>query len=463
MGNHWKPSDIAVRPPLLAGVFLTVLWSLTLTGSAATMDYPALSCGDNIGGSDGAKKNDNKSDLAFAIGDRLKIVFYSRVGSGSDATKTKGPDLSALIEHLDMTGEYVVQVDGTIFLPLIGKMKVAGQSEESLLTTFEEKSSETFHGATRVGIRLVEREPVYVTGNVPQPGAFKYSPGMVVLQAVSLTGLRGSGPEIETRIAVMRESERLRESQVKLADLFARRDVLIASRDRSAPSPSEELENLVGAPEAVERIAAARRVSDLEADKLSRELKTFDNSLTMLTQERSSLTQALSEAETSLKLRVERFASVSQLHGRGVMTDATYDMTHGELDSSRARWNDLRAALTRVEERILEVGQQKSRSIADADIARERQINDLQALIQQAMVVHSTLGPALAFHGVSGASWAEPHYRIVRRSSRSLDQCDADKFSLVQPGDIVEVIRPPPQLAPDEIRSLRTVGRGKSR
>ena len=47
---------------------------------------------------------------------------------------------------------------------------------------------------------------------------------------------------------------------------------------------------------------------------------------------------------------------------------------------------------------------------------------ELQAEIQQAMVVRSTLEPALGIHALSGAARPEPVYRIVRRSGNGVDQ-----------------------------------------
>ena len=181
----------------------------------------------------------------------------------------------------------------------------------------------------------------------------------------------------------------------------------------------------------------------------------------MLNQERDLLTQGLNEAEKSLKFRVERFKSVTDMRTKGVMTDATYDIARTELDTSRSRWNDVLAALSRVEARILEVGQQKSKSLADAAIARERKINELQAEIQQAMVVRSTLEPALGIRALSGESRPERVYRILRRCRRGVHQLDADKFAAVVPGDIVEVIQSSRDGGAESAREPMVVGCGR--
>jgi exopolysaccharide production protein ExoF len=408
------------------------------------------------------KANHQWTGSELAVGDRLKIMFYARLGGVADAGGTKGPNLSSLIERQDMTGDYVVQVDGTIFLPFLGKVDAVGQSEADLLATLERRAAGAFLGATKVNIRLIEREPVYVTGEVPQPGAFKYSPGMIVMHAVALAGLRPNAPDMGLRLTVAQEVARVSQSQLKIADLIAQRDVLIAMRNASAPRPSDDLKKIVGPQDAAELIAAAKRVSDLEVSRLKDEQKAFVDNLAMLDRERDQLTQSLNEAEKSLKFHVTRFSSVSDLHNRGVITDATFDIARTELDSSRSRWNDILAALSRVEARILEIGQKKSTSLADAAIARERKINESQAEIQQAMVVRSTLEPMLGMHLLGGTQRPEPSYRVVRRSGNNgLDQFDADKFAGVMPGDIVEVIQSSSGGALASGREPMVVGRGR--
>src|SRR4051812_35821275 len=49
------------------------------------------------------------------------------------------------------------------------------------------------NGQARVSIQLLDREPIYVTGQVAKPGPFKYVPGMTVLHALTLAaGVEGA-------------------------------------------------------------------------------------------------------------------------------------------------------------------------------------------------------------------------------------------------------------------------------
>ena len=249
----------ASAPSCNSAILATLLLLLVPARSSEVAAYP--------GPNERANKDDGSTELLIpatrdvapnrerwtgselAIGDRLRIVFYSRLGGSADADGTKVPNLSSLTERQDMAGEYVVQLDGTIFLPFLGKVSALGQSEADLLARLERKAAVTCPGTMKATIWIVEREPIYVTGDVPQPGAFKYSPGMMVVHAATLAGLRGIGPDgtdVGLRLTVLQQSERLRQSQLKTADLLAQRDVLVATRSGSTASPSEDLKSLVG-------------------------------------------------------------------------------------------------------------------------------------------------------------------------------------------------------------------------
>src|ERR1700754_2433087 len=53
----------------------------------------------------------------ITIGDRLKIAFFQDLRPG---TNSDNGVFANLIKRAELTGEYVVQQDGTLYLPLIG-------------------------------------------------------------------------------------------------------------------------------------------------------------------------------------------------------------------------------------------------------------------------------------------------------------------------------------------------------
>src|SRR4051794_9777753 len=125
---------------------------------------------------------------SLVIGDRLKLAFYQQIqkdvaGAGG---KSNRPLMTSLVEYSELAGEYVVQEDGQIFVPLLGSVNVVGQSPSELEQTLSQAFNEHMAGSVKVSIQLVEREPIYVTGKIAKPGTFKYVPGMTVLHALTL-------------------------------------------------------------------------------------------------------------------------------------------------------------------------------------------------------------------------------------------------------------------------------------
>jgi protein involved in polysaccharide export with SLBB domain len=370
----------------------------------------------------------------IAVGDRVKIRIYQETVAGNGQQLS----LSSLIEHSEITGEYVVQLDGTIYLPFVGKVQAAGETERQAQQRLEQEASKTLNSPIKATIQITQREPVYVTGAVPHPGIFPYTPGMTVLHAIILAGAGTPSEHVQQQLDVIRELEHLRRSDTELADLLARRDVLVAQRDSNKAVVSQGLIDLLGASGAMERIAAAAKVTDLETAEVKAGHAGLDESITVLEQRRIILLEGLKAVEARLVHNAERVKSASQFRKNGVMTDESYYRAHSELAASQLQWNQFRENITRAEERLFEVRQQRKKLAADAEISREREIAKLNTSIAQAMDTRTLLRPVLTQSSVGDPlTHVGVAYEIMRRDNGKLERLEADQFFFVQPGDIV--------------------------
>jgi polysaccharide biosynthesis/export protein len=86
----------------------------------------------------------------------------------------------------ELTGEYIVQDDGTIRVLMIGEVPAADATAQELeqRITFKLK---TGHYITnpQVNISVVSYRPFYILGEVSAPGGYPYASGMRVLSAVA--------------------------------------------------------------------------------------------------------------------------------------------------------------------------------------------------------------------------------------------------------------------------------------
>jgi DNA-binding protein H-NS len=384
------------------------------------------------------------TDSGLTGGDTLTITFYETMGSQGGSS----PNLSGIVERPEMTGQYVVQLDGTIYVPFVGMVKASGLTPAVLQKKLEGEATSRFQRPVKATVRLVKREPVYVTGSVPQPGTFEYRPGMTVLHAMILAGMRTGDSLDAGRIDILQETERLRKSDVMVADLIARRDVIVALRDGKDPEPSWTLTKLVGRVTAKKRVEAASRLAEMEAAKEKGDQNGLSQVLIAIQKQRGLLLKSTRDAETALKHAAARFAVVSNTRNRGLITQSNFDQAQSDLDSARAHLNYIRASVTRLEERAIELRQKRAAAIADVQIARQREIDSLQASIARAAITRDTLAPVLGFTStVYGSKTVSPQVRILRRSQTGMTKLDVTELSPVEPGDIIEIFKTLPSVS----------------
>jgi protein involved in polysaccharide export with SLBB domain len=378
-------------------------------------------------------------------GDTLTITFYETVGSQGESST---PNLSGVVERPEMNGQYVVQLDGTIYVPFVGMVNVSGLKPEALQKKLEGQATSLFQRPVKTIVRLVKREPIYVTGSVPQPGTFEYRPGMTVLHAMILAGMRTGDPLDAGRIDILQETERLRKSDVMIADLIARRDVIVALRDGRNPQPSRALTKLVGHMSAERRIEAAGRLAEMEAAKEKGDQDGIGRVLAAIQKQRGLLLKSTKDAEAALEHASSRFNIVSNTRNRGLITQSSFDQAQSDLDSARARLNDIRSSLTHLEERAIELRHKRASAIADVQIARQREIDTLQASIARTAITRDTLAPVLGFTSTAyGSKTTSPRVKILRRSQSGMTKLDVTELSPVEPGDIIEIFKPVPTVS----------------
>lgn len=84
-----------------------------------------------------------------------------------------------------ISGEYVVNFDGTIALPLAGNIKAAGLTIPELQNTVTETLRSGYVQEARVTVQPVQLRPYYILGEVNKPGKYSYAPDLSVLGAVA--------------------------------------------------------------------------------------------------------------------------------------------------------------------------------------------------------------------------------------------------------------------------------------
>lgn len=129
----------------------TALWALP---PAANTDAPRVV--------------DTDTDYLLNPGDTVKVTVY-----GEDT----------------LTGQYTLDQRGQLTVPLAGTVDVAGMTRRDAQAAIAAKLKKgRYLAKPLVTVDLVTTRPVYIVGEVKNPGAYPWQPGLDALNAVALAG-----------------------------------------------------------------------------------------------------------------------------------------------------------------------------------------------------------------------------------------------------------------------------------
>jgi polysaccharide biosynthesis/export protein VpsN len=103
----------------------------------------------------------------LGTGDRLRITVY---------------------DEKDLSGEFDVNDQGEVTLPLIGAVRLAGDTTTKAQTEIAERYGKDYLVNPRVNVQVLNYRPFFILGEVKSPGSYPYINGMTILNAVALAG-----------------------------------------------------------------------------------------------------------------------------------------------------------------------------------------------------------------------------------------------------------------------------------
>jgi polysaccharide export outer membrane protein len=88
-----------------------------------------------------------------------------------------------------LNGEFRVNDDGKVALPLIGPQQAAGRTTRELEQSIAgQLQSQGVLRNPQVAVEVINYRPFFILGEVERPGQFPFQPGMTVLTAVAIGG-----------------------------------------------------------------------------------------------------------------------------------------------------------------------------------------------------------------------------------------------------------------------------------
>jgi polysaccharide biosynthesis/export protein VpsN len=87
-----------------------------------------------------------------------------------------------------LSGEFNINANGSVSLPLIEPVSVAGLTLDEAGALIQQKLAAGFMGDPKVSVDILTYRPFFIIGEVNNPGSFPYVADMTVLHAVAIAG-----------------------------------------------------------------------------------------------------------------------------------------------------------------------------------------------------------------------------------------------------------------------------------
>ena len=125
------------------------------------------------------------------LSDHVKPATYSATTAGIPKPRTQSGDKIKLVIYGEdkMSGDYEIDANGMIQIPLIGGVRVVGMTKKEIESSIATRlrSSQILLNPV-VTVDVVSSRPIYVMGEVEKPGEYTYRNGLNVLSAVAVAG-----------------------------------------------------------------------------------------------------------------------------------------------------------------------------------------------------------------------------------------------------------------------------------
>ncbi|MGA0531067.1 polysaccharide biosynthesis/export family protein [Hansschlegelia sp. KR7-227] len=131
----------------------------------------------------------------LASGDRLRVNVFGQ------------PNLS---------NSYAVEPDGSISMPLVGRLKVSGSTSDQVRTTLETRLKSGYLRDPNVSVEIESYRPFFILGEVTNAGQYPYVAGMTAQNAVAIAS--GFSPRaVRSRVELTRRNgDRVFKAEVPL-------------------------------------------------------------------------------------------------------------------------------------------------------------------------------------------------------------------------------------------------------
>jgi protein involved in polysaccharide export with SLBB domain len=406
------------RRSVLFAAFALLVVAGPALGQRGPCDLTAGAAGDRAAQGQGVE-HDQREPLTYMItnSEKLAVRFHA---------------------YPELSGEYRINADNTISIPVIGRIRVEGMNAACLELTLARRATEIARRDVYVTVETVTYQPIYVTGAVSRPGLVPWAPGMTVLHAITMAGGRYRSTDSLATMDPVRANKSFDEQKRALVSLSRLRS---ERNERPMIEIEQELVRLVGLEEAKLLVAAQESLFFSRRTANENAIASLQRAMKVAREEQAALTSRQSTVDEQMKLLRAQHARLTDLRNKGiVIADRVMeqDFRLAQLDEKAI---DNSVALARVGaslaglERDL-VGLKAGRMAEiDAEIGvQERILAQSRIEVRAAQAAGEVAAPRAGQQKAPVDTMV-----IVRRSGASQKQIVADEATTLHVGDTIIV------------------------
>jgi len=345
-------------------------------------------------------------------------------------------------------GEFLISQARTLSLPIIGTLPV-GDLDSTGLAAEIAKRLKTKIGlmeAPEATVEILEQPPIYVVGDVNKPGEYKFHSGLTVLQSLAMSGgefrpmnaSQGFADKTGYVGQLQEIGNSILRSKIRLVRLQA--EMSGAKEMRFEPEAQDD-SGLASAIFQQEKIIRAARMNDLD-----RQSKSLEELRSLLTSEIAIIEKKIVSTDEDIESIRKELTNVKSMVERGIALPSRQADLERTLRSYHANRLDLVTAIMRARQNIAETTRNldglydKQRTEVASELQSEQASLDqlkLKRDTTQKLLLEALSGDAGSQIG-GGMMLA---FTVTRQSGGSAREISASDSTILQPGDVVRVLR----------------------
>jgi protein involved in polysaccharide export with SLBB domain len=347
--------------------------------------------------------------------------------------------------YANLSGDYRINADETVSIPVVGRLDVRGKDARSLETEIARRISSITGSEGHATVEVARYRPIVVTGMVARAGSYPWIPGLAVVHAEALAGgmfretANDGAAVVNAKLQLERSASELKRVLAALVRLKAER-----AGETTLEVP-EQLLWLAGPTEARELIKAQQSALNSNLAATNAQIVTLNQSLKTAEEEVKALEARARLIETQLALRRQQAKDLESLQAKGLLTRDRELDTSARLADLEERYSTTTVSIVRVKGTILTYKheliklQEGRKAQLDTDlITMDREAQRLEIELDAARTAQRTMKQV---SGVANRQDDRPlSYTIVRHDSAGkMTRTAVDMFAEMRPGDILIV------------------------